>query len=221
MATMQAQTNGAKCRTENALIAIGVVGTIATLAGIVAAVAIGITAEITRPAPLLTPISASEKRLIEQEAKAKIAKVPGQIIAGTVRIEPWRGDGANLHPKLEQAALSWGGYRLSPPGPARTVEYAVPESTATWLASLDASNGKNAYAALNEPPATRPGAGGELTKVTVQRKPKIVQRQTPRRWIEIAAATSAAGLVTILLSGLTLAYMAKPQPTERAGPATD
>ena len=176
------------------------VGALLLLGSIATVVATIIAAAVTAPEPLLLP-----ERLQEPVAAAAVP-IPSHHMNEIIHFQVRRRDFDTITPALTNVIKAQGGYQL--PSLAEGVKhYAVPEATGKWLATIDADNGKDAYAALGNPPSAVDSAEPKMATVQVQVECKLLQRPLVAR---IYLATGIAAVVGLLVT--IFGNVSKPDP---------
>ena len=160
-----------------------------------------IAAAVTAPEPLLAP-----PEPWHESVGVAAVPVPSLQMNEIIEFKVRKRDSETITPTLTRVIEAQGGYRL-PPLSEDFEHYLVTEPTGKWLAAIDADNGKDAYAALGNPPFTGDGTTSELASVQVKIEAPFLQRPLFAR---IYLATALAALVG-LVAGL-IASSHKPDP---------
>lgn len=167
------------------------------LASLIVIIIVALTAED----PLLPQRENSEATAADEQAR--IGPAPARQLDEFVDLKVRRKDLHRVSPLLTELAEQQGGHRLQLHHATSTKYYALPSDTAQWLTTLDADNGKEAYAALGKtPPASN---GQNLTTVAVHIDAPLMQR---RLFFDVYRAIGVAamiGLVTFVIgSGVVI-----------------
>ena len=167
------------------------IGAIVLAASLASVIVLIIVADATTP-PALLPMPES---VPENPGKTSIVSTPAQQLDDAVEFNVRSKDRSRVLPLLDQLAEQQGGHRLNLQDSYGVAHYVLPADTAQWLTGIDVSNGKEAYAALSDPPAT--DTAQPLTTVAITVDAPWGQRKVFMNLFLAAVAAVAAVDLTI------------------------